>query len=62
MPQDNTKIQHGGARPGAGRPPVDTERFHVSLPPWAAALLRSLGNGSISKGILAALEKMKQHD
>ena len=54
----------GGARPGAGRPPaeVPNESHRVSLPPWAVAALRLLGGGSLSRGIVAALEKLKLRD
>ena len=54
----------GGPRPGSGRPraEVKNEGHHVSLPPWAAAMLRALGGGSISRGIVAALEKLKQRE
>ncbi|WP_297505640.1 hypothetical protein [Ferrovum sp.] len=54
----------GGARPGAGRPPaeVKSERILVSIPPWAAAMLRALGGGSVSRGIVAALEKLRAHE
>lgn len=54
----------GGARPGAGRPTLDVpnEKHLVSLPPWAAAMLRTLGDGRISRGIVIALEKLKQRD
>ena len=30
----------------------------VSLPPWAVAALRLLGGGSLSRGIVAALERL----
>ena len=51
---------HGGARPGAGRKAaaVRNEGHHVSLPPWAVAALRALGDGSISRGVVAALERL----
>ena len=51
----------GGARPGAGRPPaeVKNEVHQVRLPPWAVAALRLLGGGSLSRGIVAALEKLR---
>lgn len=51
----------GGPRPGSGRPraEVKNEGHHVSLPPWAVAMLRLLGGGSLSRGIVAALEKLK---
>ncbi len=54
----------GGARPGAGRKEaeVKNEKHLVSLPPWAVAMLRRLGDGSISRGIVAALEKLKQRE
>ena len=50
----------GGARPGAGRKPaeVKNEKHMVSLPPWAVAALRLLGGGSLSRGIVAALERL----
>ena len=51
----------GGPRPGSGRPraEVKNEGHHVSLPPWAVSALRLLGDGSISRGIVAALEKIR---
>ncbi len=54
----------GGARPGAGRPAAEipNESHRVALPPWAVAVLRRLGDGSISRGIVAALEKLKQRE
>ncbi|OIQ88140.1 hypothetical protein GALL_299890 [mine drainage metagenome] len=54
----------GGARPGAGRPPaeVKNERILITIPPWAAAMLRALGDGHVSRGIVAALEKLRQHE
>lgn len=54
----------GGARPGAGRPraEVKNEGHHITLPPWAVAALRRLGDGSISRGIVAALERLKLKD
>ena len=51
--------KHGGSRPGAGRPSTGATQHRVSLPPWAVTLLKSLGNGSISKGIVAVLEKLR---
>lgn len=66
MPDDNQPktSRRGGARPGSGRPPADVknERVLVSIPPWAAALLRALGNGSVSRGLVAALEKLRQRE
>lgn len=52
---------HGGARTGAGRPPtnVRSERIQATVPPWAVVMLRALGGGSLSRGIVAALEKLK---
>ncbi|OIQ78751.1 hypothetical protein GALL_395330 [mine drainage metagenome] len=52
----------GGARPGAGRKPaeVKNEKHLISIPPWAAAMLRALGDGSISRGIVAVLEKWRK--
>ena len=52
----------GGARPGAGRKPaeVKNEKHMVSLPPWAVAALRLLGGGSLSRGIVAALERLRK--
>ena len=52
----------GGARPGAGRKPaeVKNEKHLISIPPWAAALLRALGGGSISRGVVAALKKLNR--
>lgn len=54
----------GGERPGAGRKPaeVKNEKHLVSLPPWAVEMLRRLGNGSISRGIVAVLEKLKKRE
>ena len=61
---DKPKSGRGGARTGAGRKPaeVKNEGHHVTLPPWAVAALRLLGDGSISRGIVAALEKLKHKD
>ena len=52
----------GGARPGAGRKPaeVKSEKHLISVPPWAAAMLRVLGDGSISRGIVAVLERFRK--
>ena len=54
----------GGARSGAGRPraEVKNERILVTIPPWAAAMLRVLGNGSVSRGLVAVLEKLRQRE
>ena len=64
MRDPNDASGHGGARPGAGRPPaeVKNEAHQVRLPLWAVAMLRRLGDGSISRGIVAALEKLKQRE
>lgn len=66
MPDDQPpKIQRrGGARPGAGRPPADVknERILVTIPPWAATMLRALGEGSVSRGLVAALEKLRRRE
>jgi hypothetical protein len=62
MSDEKPKSGRGGARPGAGRRPaeVKNEGHHISLPPWAAAMLRALGDGSISRGIVAVLEKLRK--
>ena len=64
MQDDKPKTGRGGARPGAGRKPaeVKAEGHHVTLPPWAAVMLRALGDGSISRGIVAALERLRGHE
>lgn len=58
------KSGHGGARSGAGRPPAEEKKevHQVRLPPWAAALLRTMGDGSISRGILIALAKLHKRE
>ena|GEM_PF-5335289 len=43
---------HGGARPGAGRKPVDTVEHRVRLPRDVIALLKALGNGRLRDGIV----------
>lgn len=62
MEDKKPKGSRGGARLGAGRPPaeVKNEGHHITLPPWAVAMLRKLGDGSISRGIVAALERLKR--
>lgn len=54
---------HGGARPGAGRPPLDdtepTERHTVTLPASLWRLLEQLGDGNRSKGVRVLKEKAK---
>lgn len=64
MPDDKPASKRGGARAGAGRKPaeVKNEGLHITLPPWAAAMLRTLGGGSISRGIVAALERLRWHE
>lgn len=64
MQDDQPKSGRGGARRGAGRPPapVKNEGHHITLPPWAVAMLRKLGDGSISRGIVAALERIGGHE
>ena len=47
-----TKKQHGGARKGAGRKPVDTVEHRVRLPRDVIALLIALGNGRLRDGIV----------
>jgi hypothetical protein len=44
--------RHGGARPGAGRKPVDTVERRVRLPRDVAALLVAIGNGRLRDGIV----------
>ena len=58
------KSAHGGARSGAGRPPAEEKKeiHQVRLPPWAAALLRAMGEGSISRGIVVALGKLHKRE
>lgn len=64
MQDEKPKTGRGGARPGAGRKPseVKYEGHHITLPPWAAAMLRTLGDGSISRGIVTALERLRGHE
>jgi hypothetical protein len=48
---------HGGARKGSGRKPLNGaagERYQVHLTAEVAALLRTLGDGSLSQGITNA--------
>ncbi len=49
---------------GSGRPPAEIkhEGRHITLPPWAVTMLRKLGDGSISRGIVAALERIKREE
>ncbi len=51
--------KHGGARPGAGRPRVETVEHRVRLPLWAISLLTALGDGRLSRGIVKAAEQIK---
>ena len=44
--------QHGGARNGAGRKPVDTVEHRVRLPRDVISLLKALGNGRLRDGIV----------
>ena len=55
---NNTKT-HGGARKGAGRPPVDTVERRVRLPPDVVSLLTALGGGRLSRGIVRAAESLR---
>ena len=55
---NNTKT-HGGARKGAGRPPVDTVEHRVRLPPDVVSLLTALGDGRLSKGIVRAADALR---
>ncbi|MDE2174904.1 MAG: hypothetical protein KGJ54_06420 [Betaproteobacteria bacterium] len=64
MPDEKPASKRGGARAGAGRKAAEVkhEGIHISLPPWAVAMLRTLGGGSISRGIVAALERLRGHE
>ena len=64
MQDEEPKTGRGGARPGAGRKPAEEkyERHHVTLPAWALVMLRTLGDGSISRGVVAALERLRGHE
>lgn len=54
-----TPAQHGGARPGAGRPRVDTVEHRVRLPRDVVALLLALGDGRLSAGIVQLAKSYK---
>lgn len=52
------------AKRGRGRPPLSAsgetgERYQVHLPPTIADKLRTLGDGSLSQGIIKAAKKIK---
>jgi len=51
--------QHGGYRPGAGRPRVRsyTHIAYVLLDSIQVKLLQELGQGDVNKGIQAAIER-----
>jgi len=51
--------QHGGARKGAGRKPVDTVEHRVRLPRDVVSILTALGNGRLSAGIIKAARQLK---
>lgn len=54
-----TKIEHGGARPGAGRPKQadgTTKDRRVSLDDHTVAIMRQIGDGNLSKGIRKAAD------
>ncbi len=52
---------HGGARPGAGLPKIEGgKRVLVTLTPKNVETAKSLGGGNVSKGIRAALDKVKK--
>ncbi|NNM64068.1 MAG: hypothetical protein HKL99_05570 [Burkholderiales bacterium] len=53
---------HGGKRPGAGRPPVETVEHRVRLPPGVISLLTALGDGRLSRGIVLAAEALRVGD
>lgn len=52
------KLQHGGARKGAGRKALapSTRRLSVTLTEAQIARAKALGEGSIAQGIRKALE------
>ncbi len=54
-----TSTKHGGERPGAGRPPVDTVEHRVRLPRDVVSLLAALGDGRLSKGIVRAADALR---
>jgi hypothetical protein len=51
--------KRGGARPGAGRPVSGNADYKVRLPPSVAELLKALGDGSLSAGILKLTDKLR---
>ena len=50
---------HGGARKGAGRPPVDTVEHRVRLPRDVVSVLTALGGGRLSRGIVLAADQLR---
>ncbi|MDE2470845.1 MAG: hypothetical protein KGL35_19385 [Bradyrhizobium sp.] len=51
--------KHGGARPGAGRLPVDTVEHRVRLPRDVVSVLTALGGGRLSRGIVLAADQLR---
>jgi|GEM_PF-1594015 len=51
--------QHGGPRPGSGRPPVADPKRAVTVTLTAAQIdhLRTLGDGNVSEGVRRLIEK-----
>ena len=59
--QETPNTTHGGARPGAGLPKiVGGKRVLVTLTPKNVETAKNLGGGNVSKGIRAALDKVKK--
>ncbi len=51
--------QHGGARPGSGRPSIGDVRRNVTLPQDVESYLRELGDGGLSAGIVEAVRRLR---
>ncbi|MGK2829213.1 hypothetical protein ACSI5F_03790 [Ralstonia pseudosolanacearum] len=54
-----TVSQHGGARPGSGRPAIGDARHNVTLPADVERYLRELGEGRLSAGIIQAVRRLR---
>ena len=56
------RSKRGGARPGAGRPPLDTvamSRANVTLDIKTVEKAKKIGTGNLSEGIRLAVAKYK---
>jgi hypothetical protein len=53
------KKQHGGRRPGAGRPALGLKRVQVLLAQAHITKVINLGDGNLSRGVRRAVEAYK---